>query len=162
VCQGLCRWKLLMHDVLPHCHSQLEAVLRGGQSSREGELCVQAVFTLLDMLRTWLTAQCGLAVSSGAAWACYPPSPVHVISSVASCQSSSVYQISAALKSVHECHQPTLAQVQRVQRLVSPGMPPPLPLLLPTQLSSTWLTCLIASRRSCLPAPLRIVVGIDT
>ena len=34
--------------------SQMEAVLRGGRSSREGELCVQAVFSLLDTLRLWL------------------------------------------------------------------------------------------------------------
>lgn len=46
---------------------QMEAVLRGGQSSREGELCVQAVFTLLDTLRTWLAEQRGIASSSGAA-----------------------------------------------------------------------------------------------
>jgi len=32
----------------------MEAVLRGGRSSREGELCVQAVFSLLDTLRLWL------------------------------------------------------------------------------------------------------------
>jgi hypothetical protein len=32
----------------------MEAVLRGGRSSREGELCVQAVFSLLDTLKLWL------------------------------------------------------------------------------------------------------------
>lgn len=45
----------------------MEAVLRGGQSSREGELCVQAVFTLLDTLRTWLAEQRGFAPGSGKA-----------------------------------------------------------------------------------------------
>ena len=33
---------------------QMEAVLRGGRSTREGELCVQAVFSLLDTLKLWL------------------------------------------------------------------------------------------------------------
>ena len=32
----------------------MEAVLRGGRSSREGELCVQAIFSLLDTVRLWL------------------------------------------------------------------------------------------------------------
>lgn len=38
---------------------QMEAVLQGGQSSREGELCVQAVFTLLDTLTKWRAEQRG-------------------------------------------------------------------------------------------------------
>ena len=30
---------------------EIETVLREGHSSKEGELCVQAIFTLLDMLK---------------------------------------------------------------------------------------------------------------
>lgn len=39
----------------PHLLSlqELEAVLRGGASSREGGLCLQAVFSLLDVLHKW-------------------------------------------------------------------------------------------------------------
>jgi hypothetical protein len=66
--QALCTGHLsdLQHSQ-PSCCRQVEAVLRGGQSSREGELCVQALFTLLDMLRTWLAGQRGFAGSSGGA-----------------------------------------------------------------------------------------------
>lgn len=32
---------------------EIVAVLRGGHANKEGELCVQAVFTLLDMLKKW-------------------------------------------------------------------------------------------------------------
>jgi hypothetical protein len=45
--------------------AEVEAVLRGGASSREGELCVQAVFTLLDVLKAWLEEQRNAAVPTG-------------------------------------------------------------------------------------------------
>lgn len=34
--------------------AEVTAVLSSGHATREGELCVQAVFTLLDVLRAWL------------------------------------------------------------------------------------------------------------
>lgn len=34
---------------------EIEAVLRDGHTNREGELCVQAIFSLLDMLKKWST-----------------------------------------------------------------------------------------------------------
>ena len=47
--------------------AQMEAVLRGGRSSREGELCVQAVFSLLDTLKLWLEdARPSLLANTGA------------------------------------------------------------------------------------------------
>ena len=33
---------------------EIEAVLRGGNTNKEGELCVQAIFSLLDMLKKWV------------------------------------------------------------------------------------------------------------
>ncbi len=52
----------------------MAAVLRGGRDSVDGELCVQAVFALLDTLRKWLTTLQGRATpaASGA-----PPQRVH-------------------------------------------------------------------------------------
>lgn len=46
---------------------QMEAVLRGSKDCADGELCVQAVFALLDTLRKWLTTQQhqALVASSG-------------------------------------------------------------------------------------------------
>lgn len=32
---------------------ELEAVLAGGPSTREGVLCLQAIFSLLDVLQRW-------------------------------------------------------------------------------------------------------------
>lgn len=32
---------------------EIEAVLRGGHMHKEGELCVQAIFSLLDVLKKW-------------------------------------------------------------------------------------------------------------
>ena len=33
---------------------EIEAVLRGGHSNKEGELCVQAIFSLLDVLKKFV------------------------------------------------------------------------------------------------------------
>ena len=44
--------------------AEVEAVLEGGHASREGELCVQAVFSLLDVLKAWLEQRKRGAASS--------------------------------------------------------------------------------------------------
>ena len=82
------------------CCRQVEAVLRGGQSSREGELCVQALFTLLDMLRTWLAGQRGFAASSGAACLLLSLTKAHVCDHSVGCsgrQQCSASQLSGTL-----------------------------------------------------------------
>lgn len=33
---------------------EIEAVLRQGHTNKQGELCIQAVFTLLDLLKQWV------------------------------------------------------------------------------------------------------------
>ena len=33
--------------------TEVEAVLQRGQANKEGELCVQAIFVLLDVLKKW-------------------------------------------------------------------------------------------------------------
>ena len=35
---------------------EIEAVLQRGQANKEGELCVQAIFVLLDVLKQWAEA----------------------------------------------------------------------------------------------------------
>ena len=49
------------------CGAQMEAVLREGHASREGELCVQEVFSLLDVLHKWVAEGRSAASSSGSA-----------------------------------------------------------------------------------------------
>ena len=34
---------------------EIETVLKSGHTSKEGELCIQAIFTLLDMLKAFVT-----------------------------------------------------------------------------------------------------------
>ena len=34
---------------------EIETVLKAGHTSKEGELCIQAIFTLLDMLKAFVT-----------------------------------------------------------------------------------------------------------
>ena len=50
-CIGQC---LAPVGLLWRCVAQVEAVLRAGPASREGELCVQEVFSLLDVLHQWV------------------------------------------------------------------------------------------------------------
>lgn len=49
------------------CCPQMEAVLREGHASREGELCVQEVFSLLDVLHKWVAEGRCVASSAGSA-----------------------------------------------------------------------------------------------
>jgi hypothetical protein len=53
---------------------QVEAVLRAGPASREGELCVQEVFGLLDVLHQWV-AQARAASSPAATTAATSTGP---------------------------------------------------------------------------------------
>lgn len=45
--------------------AEVTAVLQEGHASREGELCVQAIFTLLDVLKAWLEQRKQATPSTG-------------------------------------------------------------------------------------------------
>jgi len=52
----------------PPLAAELAAVLEGGSASREGALCVQAVFRLLDVLAKWVSgARDAAAAAAGGA-----------------------------------------------------------------------------------------------
>ena len=53
---------------MPPLAAELAAVLEGGSASREGALCVQAVFRLLDVLAKWVAgARDAAAAAAGGA-----------------------------------------------------------------------------------------------
>lgn len=54
---------------------EIEAVLQRGQANKEGELCVQAIFVLLDVLKKW--AEAAQRSSSWLAAGTQDP-PVHI------------------------------------------------------------------------------------
>ena len=93
---GLFLMPYIIHNVLQagsnaartEVKQEIHAVLTGGRATKEGELCVQAIFSLLDVLKKFvssLKAQAAQAEASGRALALHltdphdswpaPPSP---------------------------------------------------------------------------------------
>lgn len=58
-------------EALQLIKQEIQLVLKEGHSSKEGELCVQAIFTLLDMLKAFVTdlkEQAAREEASGTNW----------------------------------------------------------------------------------------------
>lgn len=81
---------------------EIVAVLRGAGANKEGELCVQAIFLLLDVLKKWAEDAKGTAAFSSSGTTAQPVAKIHYGSGPIACCSGKALKFAAVVMLITE------------------------------------------------------------